>query len=116
VGRAEERSHTVQGDRGGRACGLRRLSMSGLFLDTEQKMADQENDGRVEILVRDNGSLRVTGPIRLVDADGNEFDLGGKNVVSLCRCGGSTRKPFCDGTHSKIGFAGAERAVREAQQ
>lgn len=79
-------------------------------------MAEPEKDARVEIVVRENGSYRVTGPIRLIDADGNEYDLGGKNVISLCRCGGSTRKPFCDGTHSKIGFQGAERAVREAEQ
>jgi CDGSH-type Zn-finger protein len=78
-------------------------------------MSEQGSEGMVEIKVRDNGSLLVTGPIRLVDADGNEFDLQGKARVSLCRCGGSTNKPFCDGTHSRIGFAGAERAVREAE-
>jgi CDGSH iron-sulfur domain-containing protein 3 len=69
---------------------------------------------RVEIKVRDNGPYKVTGPIILVDADGNEFDLSeqGKAVV-LCRCGGSTTKPFCDGTHSKLGFEAAGRAVAE---
>jgi CDGSH-type Zn-finger protein len=49
------------------------------------------------------------------DADGTEYDLsemGG--AVALCRCGGSTTKPFCDGTHSRIGFEAAERAVAEA--
>jgi CDGSH iron-sulfur domain-containing protein 3 len=69
----------------------------------------------VEIKVRENGPYKVTGPIRLIDADGNEFELpdDGK-PVALCRCGGSTTKPFCDGTHSEVGFAGAERAVRSS--
>jgi CDGSH-type Zn-finger protein len=84
--------------------------------DAEKPMAEQENEGVVEIKVRENGSLLVTGPIRLIDADGNEYDLSGRKAVSLCRCGGSTKKPFCDGTHSKIGFQGAQRAVREAQE
>ena len=67
----------------------------------------------VEIKARENGPYRVEGPIRLLDADGNEYDLGGRgDVIALCRCGGSTTKPFCDGTHSKTGFEAAERAVR----
>jgi CDGSH-type Zn-finger protein len=67
----------------------------------------------VEIKVRENGPYKVTGPITLIDAEGNEFELpdDGK-PVALCRCGGSTTKPFCDGTHSKVGFDAAERAVR----
>jgi CDGSH-type Zn-finger protein len=67
---------------------------------------------RVEIKARENGPYRVEGPIRLVDADGNEYDLGERGeVIALCRCGGSTTKPFCDGTHSRAGFEAAERAV-----
>ena len=68
---------------------------------------------RVVIKVRHNGPYKVTGPIRLIDADGNEYDIGaeGESIV-LCRCGGSTTKPFCDGRHSERGFAAAERAVR----
>ena len=69
----------------------------------------------VEIKVRLNGPYRVQGPVRIIDADGNEFDLADKGeVIALCRCGGSTTKPFCDGTHSKIGFDAATRAVAEA--
>jgi CDGSH-type Zn-finger protein len=56
----------------------------------------------------------VTGPIRLIDADGNEYDVPQGESVVLCRCGGSKTKPFCDKTHSKIGFEAAERAVAEA--
>jgi CDGSH-type Zn-finger protein len=70
----------------------------------------------VVIKVRENGPYRVTGPVKVIDVDGNEYDLSEKGeVVALCRCGGSTTKPFCDGTHSKIGFQAAERAVREEE-
>ena len=71
----------------------------------------------VKITIRPNGPYRVEGPegsFELVDADGNKFDLTGKPGISLCRCGASTNKPFCDGTHSKIGFQGAELAVKKA--
>src|SRR6185295_5390735 len=71
----------------------------------------------IKITVRPNGPYRVEAPegsVELVDADGNRYDLTGKTAFSLCRCGGSTKKPFCDGTHSKIGFQGAESAVRAA--
>ena len=70
----------------------------------------------VEIKARENGPYRVTGPVKLVDADGNEYDIpdDGK-PIALCRCGGSTTKPFCDGTHSKTGFQAAERAVAASE-
>ncbi len=72
----------------------------------------------VRITVRKNGPFRVEAPeggIKLVDADGNEYDLQGKTAFSLCRCGGSVTKPFCDGTHSKIGFQAAEAAVQKEE-
>ena len=71
----------------------------------------------VKITARRNGPFRVEAPeggVKLVDADGNEYDLTGKSAFSLCRCGGSVNKPFCDGTHSKIGFQAAEAAVKAA--
>jgi CDGSH-type Zn-finger protein len=73
---------------------------------------------QVKITVRRNGPYRVEAPegaIELVDADGNAYDLTGKTAFSLCRCGGSVNKPFCDGTHSAIGFAAAEAAVRREE-
>ena len=48
--------------------------------------------------------------MKLLDAGGNEFRAG-RTTVALCCCGGSTTKPFCDGTHSKAGFKAAQRAV-----
>jgi CDGSH-type Zn-finger protein len=73
---------------------------------------------QIKITCKKNGPYRVEAPegsIELVDADGNRYDLTGKAAFSLCRCGGSVNKPFCDGTHSKIGFQGAESAVRAAE-
>lgn len=75
-----------------------------------------DESGEVVIQVRENGPYVVQGPFRLVDAEGNEWDISGRPRVSLCRCGGSLNKPFCDGTHSKIGFEGASRAVAEAER
>jgi CDGSH-type Zn-finger protein len=68
----------------------------------------------VTIQPRENGPYLVTGPVTLVDADGKQYDISGRETIALCRCGGSTTKPFCDGTHSKVGFDAAERAVAEA--
>ena len=63
------------------------------------------------ITVRQNGSYRVEGDdVKLVDWNGVEYQIP-KRPFALCRCGASTNKPFCDGTHSKIGFAAAEAAV-----
>jgi CDGSH-type Zn-finger protein len=73
----------------------------------------------VKITVRPNGPFRVEcpeGAMELVDANGNKYDLTGKTAFSLCRCGASTNKPFCDGTHSKIGFQAAEAAVAAEQK
>ena len=73
----------------------------------------------IKITVRKNGPYRVEAPegsIEMVDAEGNKFDLTGKAAFSLCRCGGSINKPFCDGTHSKVGFQGAELAVKKAEE
>jgi CDGSH-type Zn-finger protein len=52
---------------------------------------------KVQIKVMDNGSLRITGDVELIDMEGNKFDT--KPTFSLCRCGLSEKKPFCDGSH-----------------
>ena len=70
-----------------------------------------EREAQVTILVRKNGPYVVEGPIRLIDHEGNEHSVTPGKKVSLCRCGASTKKPFCDGTHSRVGFAAAEQAV-----
>jgi CDGSH-type Zn-finger protein len=66
----------------------------------------------VTVTAAENGPYKVQGTIELLDHEGNSVPVPGETVF-LCRCGGSTNKPFCDGTHSKIGFEGAMRAVAE---
>ncbi len=58
----------------------------------------------VKITVKQNGPFRVEGPISLVDVNGVEWDLTGKPAISLCRCGLSSKRPFCDGTHGREGW------------
>jgi CDGSH-type Zn-finger protein len=56
----------------------------------------------VKITVVNNGPLRVEGEpteLNIVDAAGQAFGLAGRATVSLCRCGQSQKKPFCDGSH-----------------
>ncbi|WP_316569715.1 CDGSH iron-sulfur domain-containing protein [Neobacillus sp. YIM B06451] len=52
---------------------------------------------KVQIKVNDNGSLRISGDVELLDGQGNVYPS--KPAFSLCRCGLSSNKPFCDGTH-----------------
>ena len=65
----------------------------------------------VKITIRPNGPYLVEGDVELVDVNGNKIDTTGRPRIALCRCGASVTKPFCDGTHSKIGFQAAEAAV-----
>lgn len=65
----------------------------------------------VTIRLRQNGPYLVEGDeVTLLDWNGAEYHID-RRPIALCRCGGSTKKPFCDGTHSKIGFKAAEAAV-----
>ena len=68
----------------------------------------------VTIDVIKNGPYIVKGAVELKDADGKSYPA--ETRMALCRCGASTEKPFCDGTHSKIGFQAAEQAVPESKE
>ncbi len=52
-----------------------------------------------KITVNNNGSLLIDGDFELVDKNGKSYDLAGREKISLCRCGMSANKPFCDGAH-----------------
>jgi CDGSH-type Zn-finger protein len=56
------------------------------------------------VTVMNNGSLRIEGEFEIVDQDGRAFGLAGRTRVSLCRCGQSSDKPFCDSAHKTCGF------------
>lgn len=67
----------------------------------------------IQVSVRKNGPYLVQGDLSelsLTDADGNPYDLSGKPMIALCRCGASATKPFCDGEHGKVGFEASETA------
>jgi len=52
-----------------------------------------------KITVNSNGSIKVEGDFEILDKNGDAYNLQGREVVSLCRCGHSKNKPFCDGSH-----------------
>jgi len=57
-----------------------------------------------KITVVNNGPIRVEGEFSIVDPEGRGFGLAGRTLISLCRCGLSENKPFCDGAHGRQGF------------
>lgn len=57
-----------------------------------------------KVTVRNNGPLRIEGEFSICDQDGSPFGLAGRTMISLCRCGHSENKPFCDGSHNRVGF------------
>ncbi len=63
-----------------------------------------------KITVSNRGPLRIEGSFTIEDAAGKTFGLAGRTVIGLCRCGHSDNKPFCDGTHGRVGFQSAVEA------
>ncbi len=69
-------------------------------------------DTRITITKDGPAKVESEGSIEIFDHAGNAIPHREGRPAFLCRCGGSQNKPFCDGTHSKIGFEGAEAAVK----
>jgi CDGSH-type Zn-finger protein len=63
-----------------------------------------------KITINNNGPVRVEGDFALMDAEGKQYGLGDRTSISLCRCGQSQNKPFCDGSHRTSGFQSACQA------
>ena len=54
-----------------------------------------------KLIINNNGSIKVEGDVEIVDKAGNAYGLQGRTILSLCRCGRSGNKPFCDGSHKE---------------
>src|SRR2546422_10723800 len=73
--------------------------------------SQEERPMPTKITIRPNGPYLVEGDFELIDVNGAKVDTTARGPrIALCRCGGSVTKPFCDGTHSKVGFKAAEAA------
>lgn len=66
-------------------------------------------DGAIEVTPVPDGPLKVDGAIEIVSGTGRTIDR--RMQAFLCRCGASANKPFCDGSHARIGFSDAETRV-----
>ena len=71
-------------------------------LDVREFEALEQRDGKVKLDPKPNGPLFLWGNLEVVTGTGKTIDK--KVETHLCRCGGSSNKPYCDGTHAKIGF------------
>ena len=65
---------------------------------------------KTDMIVFNDGPIKVEGEFVLKDAEGKAFDLGGRDAIALCRCGDSKNKPFCDGSHKAAGFESTVKA------
>lgn len=72
--------------------------------------ASAEGADVARITVTDDGPLMIQGPCRVVDAEGKPWKIAGEKAW-LCRCGQSSRKPFCDGSHKEVQFRSTARAT-----
>ena len=79
-----------------------RMAVQFKSIHQEYKMAE------VSIRPKPNGPYLIEGPVDIYDTAGNKLATDDRPRIALCRCGASSNKPFCDGTHSKIGFQAAE--------
>jgi len=91
-------------DDAGRIAEVIRQCPTGALLYELPGGPTEEPDAQVTVAMAKNGPLEVRGRVRLEDGRGDAFEAGPR--FALCRCGGSGNRPFCDGSHKKMGFEG----------
>ncbi len=77
---------------------------SGALSILEKEVAKPDSQSNTQVELMKNGPLVIDGEIKLTQADGSEILKNKK--TAFCRCGASSRKPYCDGSHTKAGFIG----------
>lgn len=76
-----------------------------------QSLTSKQNHimSKTKLTINKNGSIKIEGDFEIVDQDGNVYGLEGRTALGLCRCGLSSNKPFCDGSH-RNNFEGESKA------
>jgi len=105
----------------GESCArLSRVALCSLLPDNALKRFIKNSGGKemadVSIRPKPNGPYLIDGPVDVYDTAGNKIATDDRPRIALCRCGASSNKPFCDGTHSKIGFQAAETINPESAE
>ena len=95
-----------------RQSALSRSIISNLRRDYRLDQEEYVMSEKTSIVVNTNGPLRVTGDFVIKAPQGQEFDLAGRSAISLCRCGLSENKPFCDGRHGAGAFESRVEACK----
>jgi 3-phenylpropionate/trans-cinnamate dioxygenase ferredoxin subunit len=97
-----------------------RFALCSLLADNSSHAIHHDSSGGkmadVSIRPKPNGPYLIEGPVDLYDTAGNKIPTDDRPRIALCRCGASSNKPFCDGTHSKIGFQAAETINPESAE
>ncbi len=73
-------------------------------MNAEMDTTNMSVQSETVVEVSQNGPLLVFGNVTVKDTSGNQVKKN--NVTAFCRCGQSGNKPYCDGTHRKVGFEG----------
>lgn len=82
-------------------------------------MSQNQPESKIKLTVTRKGPLRVAAPdgeLQIEWNDGEIIEPPNPQMFALCRCGASSKQPFCDGTHTKIGFEAAEEAMGQKEE